>query len=230
MEKTICIGVDESGKRREMECYVKRVFCAGFTGRDKEKVYAHIKELAELGVPEPDKIPTIYRVSLDRLCMDRIIEVQGTGTSGEVEFVLLVMDDDVFVTIGSDHTDRDLERESIVKAKQIAPKVISDHFWSYEDVKDHWDDLMLRAWIDLDGEWVLYQEGSVAAILPVEDLLDVIATRTGGPLKNTVIFSGTLAALEGLRPSSRFRMELEDPVLLRKLPHEYIVEEIPGEY
>jgi hypothetical protein len=191
---------------------------------------AHVRELVELGVPEPAEIPTLYRVSLDRLCMSDIIEVQGTGTSGEVEFVLLVTEDDVFVSVGSDHTDRDLEQQSIQKAKQIAPKICPDCFWKYRDVKGHWDKLMLRAWIERDGKRVLYQEGPVSAILPVEGLLEVVAARAGGPPGKYVIFSGTLAAIDGLSPSCRFWMELEDPVLGRKLFHEYTVEEIQGQY
>lgn len=230
MERTLRVHVDELGKTNVIDFPVTRILCAGFAGRDKEKVYAHIKELAELGVPEPADIPTIYRVCLDRLCMSDLIEVQGPGTSGEVEFVLLVNSEGVFITVGSDHTDRELEQQSIQKAKQIAPKVCWNRFWRYANLKKHWDELMLRAWIEREGERVLYQEGSVSSILSVEDLLDVIESRAGGPLENNVIFSGTLAAVDGLRPSKRFWMELEDPVLGRKLTHEYRVEEIPGEY
>jgi len=230
VERTVRVHVEEPGETRVKECPVTRVFCAGFSGRDREKVMAHVKELAELGVPEPAEIPTLYRVSLDRLCMNDAIEVQGRGTSGEVEFVLLVTEDDVFVSVGSDHTDRNLERQSIQKAKQVAPKICPDRFWRYSDLRGHWDKLMLRAWIERDGERALYQEGPVSALLPVEGLLEVVAARAGGPPANNVIFSGTLAAIDGLCPSGRFWMELEDPVLGRKLSHEYTVEEIQGQY
>lgn len=228
--RKVLIYVDEPGEARAIEYPVARVFCAGFSGRDRSKVMAHVKELAELGVPEPAELPTLYRVTLDRLCMDKAIEVQGWETSGEVEFVLLVTEDDILVSVGSDHTDRELEQQSIQKAKQVAPKICADRFWRYSDVKGHWDDLMLRAWIERDGERVLYQEGSVSAILPVESLLEVVVARAGGPLMNNVIFSGTLAAINGLCPSAWFWMEIEDPVLGRKLSHEYSVKEVKGQY
>ena len=41
------------------------------------------------------------------------------------------------------------------------------------------------------------------------------------------MFCGTLPALGAIRPSSRFEMEIEDPVLGRKLAHAYDVEALP---
>ena len=44
------------------------------------------------------------------------------------------------------------------------------------------------------------------------------------PLKaGYAMFCGTLAAKGGIRPAARFRMELDDPVLKRKLQHEYAI-------
>ena len=43
------------------------------------------------------------------------------------------------------------------------------------------------------------------------------------------MFCGTLAAKNGIRPAGRFSMELDDPVLKRKLKHEYRVEVLPVE-
>jgi uncharacterized protein DUF2848 len=69
-----------------------------------------------------------------------------------------------------------------------------------------------------------YQEGTVNAMRSPEDLL------TRYPLKNDeAMFCGTFAAKGGIRPSARFEMELEDPVLRRKLSHEYGVKVLPVE-
>jgi hypothetical protein len=43
------------------------------------------------------------------------------------------------------------------------------------------------------------------------------------------MFCGTLAAKGGIHGGERFRMELEDPVLKRKLSHEYRVHALPVE-
>jgi hypothetical protein len=43
----------------------------------------------------------------------------------------------------------------------------------------------------------------------------------------TVLFCGTMPAIGGIRSSSRFEMELEDPVLGRKISHAYDIETLP---
>jgi hypothetical protein len=54
---------------------------------------------------------------------------------------------EVFVGVGSDHTDRALERLSIPAAKQACPKVAGTAVWRLDEVEDHWDRLELRAWV-----------------------------------------------------------------------------------
>jgi hypothetical protein len=50
------------------------------------------------------------------------------------------------------------------------------------------------------------------------------------PLKpGYAMFCGTLAAKGGIRPAARFDMELEDPVLKRKLAHGYTIQALPVE-
>jgi hypothetical protein len=41
------------------------------------------------------------------------------------------------------------------------------------------------------------------------------------------MFCGTMPAIGGIRSSSRFEMELEDPVLGRKISHAYDIETLP---
>jgi hypothetical protein len=43
----------------------------------------------------------------------------------------------------------------------------------------------------------------------------------------TLMFCGTLAARGGIRPSTTFAFELEDPVLNRKIQHQYRVQTLP---
>ena len=58
-----------------------------------------------------------------------------------------------------------------------------------------------------------------------EDLMD----RYGGLKPGYAMFGGTFAAKGGIRPAERFVMELEDPVLKRKLTHEYAIKVLPVE-
>ena len=193
---------------------------AGWTGRDEVALRKHIKELEEIGVKPPKTTPIFYRVSADLLTFADEIQVSGPDTSGEVEFVLLSKPDGLWVTVGSDHTDRKAETIGVSLSKQLCAKPIAKDAWRYDEVKPHWEKLVLRAWTD--GE--LYQEGSVTAMRSPEDLLSRYPLQPGWAM-----FCGTLAAKGGIRPGKRFRMELEDPVRRRKLAHEYRITALPVE-
>ena len=51
------------------------------------------------------------------------IEVSGPDTSGEVEYVLVQRPDGLWVTVGSDHTDRKAETVGVSLSKQLCAKV-----------------------------------------------------------------------------------------------------------
>ncbi len=83
---------------------------------------------------------------------------------------------------------------------------------------------MLRAHVVIDGERVLYQEGALALMRTPDDLMQ----RYGQPLKpGTIMMSGTLNAIGGIRPASRFEMQLQDPAERRSITHAYDVGDLP---
>jgi hypothetical protein len=193
---------------------------AGWTGRDEQALKKHIRELEEIGVKPPKTTPIFYRVAADLFCFSSEIQVSGPDTSGEVEFVLIATEEGLKVAVGSDHTDRKAETVGVSLSKQLCAKPVSRDTWRYEEVKPHWERLVLRSWAD----GVLYQEGSVAAMRSPEDLMGRYPLKPG-----YAMFCGTLAAKGGIRPATRFGMELEDPVLKRRLTHEYVVKVLPVE-
>lgn len=192
---------------------IRELVIAGWTGRDEAALTKHIKELEAIGVKPPKTTPIFYRVSANLFTHDTEIQVSGPDTSGEVEFVLL-QGKELRVAVGSDHTDRKAETIGVSLSKQLCAKVVSRASWRYDEVKPHWEKLVLRAWAD--GE--LYQEGPVTAMRSPEDLMGRYPLKPG-----YAMFCGTLAAKGGIRPAGRFAMELEDPVLGRRLRHEYSV-------
>ncbi len=200
---------------------VQHLIIAGWTGRDEVALSKHIRELEEIGVKAPKTTPIFYRVAASLYTHAAAIEVSGPDTSGEVEFVLLQKADGLWVTVGSDHTDRKAETIGVSLSKQLCAKVACPDAWPYVEVKPHWEKLMLRSWAD----GALYQEGPVSAMRSPEDLTQ----RYGGLVPGAVMFCGTLAAKGGIRPAGRFRIELEDPVLRRRLQHEYRVTVLPVE-
>jgi hypothetical protein len=199
---------------------IAQLVIAGWTGRDEAALRKHIRELEEIGVKPPKTTPIFYRVSASLFTHATEIQVSGPDTSGEVEFVLIDRDSTLSVAVGSDHTDRKAETIGVSLSKQLCAKPVSRESWAYDEVKAHWEKLVLRAWAD--GE--LYQEGSVAAMRSPEDLLARCPLQPGWAM-----FCGTLAAKGGIRPTKIFRMELEDPVRKRKLSHEYRIDALAVE-
>lgn len=214
-----------SGTRR-FSADIAELVVAGWTGRDLAAVEHHIEELAALGVPRPSGVPLYYRVARNQLQQGGALQVMGPDTSGEAEFVLFGHDGELWVTAGSDHTDRKAEAQSVAQAKQLCGKVVASRAWRYAEVAPHWDRLILRSFIRESGRRVRYQEGPVTAMRAPEELMQRWSGSRTLP-DGTLMFCGTLAALGGIRPAERFAFQLEDPVLGRKIAHAYDVIALP---
>jgi Protein of unknown function (DUF2848) len=210
-----------------------KVVIAGWTGRNREAIEHHIEELAAIGVPRPSTVPLYYRVTINCLTQAHSIQVVGDNTSGEAEPVLLAMQDGLWLTVGSDHTDRSAETYSVALSKQLCPKVIATQAWRFDDIKAHADQILLRSWVvDVEAK-VLYQDGTLAAIRSLETLVEGYARSIGGsniaeamPI-GSIMSCGTVGAIGGIRPAKRFIMQLFDPVLNRTLEHDYAIEALP---
>lgn len=204
---------------------IKQLVVAGWTGRDPVAVEKHIVELEALGVKRPASTPIFYRASVARLTTQSVIEATGEASGGEVEYLLLKHDGRLWVGTGSDHTDRQVETYGVTVSKQMCDKPMAAQFWAYDEVAPHWDRLMLRSYVTEGGKRGIYQDGTVAAMLPPQDLL----ARYGADkmTDGTLMFCGTLAARGGVRATPNFEFELEDPVLGRKISHGYRVIGLP---
>jgi uncharacterized protein DUF2848 len=221
----LAFTIDAQGTTVPLTLPIDRAVMAGWTGRDPVARDRHIAELEAIGIARPATTPIYYRVAARRLTMADSIEVSGGETSGEVEFVLIGWQGRTFVGVGSDHTDRKVESYSVTVSKQMCDKPMASVLWELEDVAAHWDRMILRAYAWIDGARVLYQEGTLDAMLPVEELIRGFG---GARLPDgCAMFGGTFAAKGGIRPASRFEFELEDPVLRRRIGHGYDVIELP---
>jgi hypothetical protein len=206
---------------------VKNSACIGYSGRNQELVKKHIEELALEGIAPPPSIPMVYPVSNILVTQDEEIHVLGRKTSGEVEFVLLINNEKTYVTVGSDHTDRELEGYSIPYAKQATPKPVAKEAWLLDEVLDHWDDLQLNCEIFINNHWVAYQSGKVTANLAVNDILKFTNSKQAIDLEGSILFCGTVPILGGqFIFAEGFRLTLTDPVLERTIKHEYWVRDI----
>lgn len=205
-----------------VEAEIQHLTVAGWTGRDRAAVDHHIAELAEIGVTPPSAVPLYYRASANLLTQNSGIEVLGEETSGEVEPLVLRVGGAMFLGLASDHTDRALEVSSVAASKQICAKPVSRALWPWEDVQGHLDVLELATDVEEDGGWVRYQEGTLAAIRPLPELI-----AGAGLPDQAAMLCGTLPAIGGVRPAARYRMALTDPVRGREIRLEYSVTALP---
>jgi hypothetical protein len=207
---------------------VRQLVVAGWTGRDIAVLEKHIRELEAIGVKRPKTTPIFYRVAASLLTTDDTIEVLGDHSSGEVECVAYSFEGGTFVGLGSDHTDRKAEAVGVSLSKQMCAKPVSREIWRLEDVAPHWDALVLRSYAGVNGERRLYQEGSVAAMRTLSELFRLYAGRERLPA-GTAMFCGTLAVRGGIMSAEKFEMELEDPVLGRKITYSYRIQTLPDQ-
>jgi Protein of unknown function (DUF2848) len=217
------------GGARPLAGAIDSLVIAGWTGRDAAAVEAHVAELERLGVKRPKTTPIFYRVGASLLTTAASIEVAGPDTSGEVEPVLIGLADGLWVGVGSDHTDRKAEAVGVTLAKQLCPKPVSAALWPFDEVADHWDALVLRSFATDRSGRRLYQEGAVAALRPPGELMARYLKSERRLPPGMAMFCGTLAVKGEIAPAARFEIELEDPVLGRRLAHAYRVVPLPVE-
>jgi hypothetical protein len=214
----------KDGRTDQVSMTPHALVVAGWTGRDEKALNHHIEELAAIGVPRPSSVPVFYRNAATNVVQTSVLEVLGSDTSGEVEPVIVALNDGLWIGLGSDHTDRKAETIGIALSKQLCGKVMAATLWKYEDVVPHWDKIIIRSHVTIDGARVIYQEGPLALMRDPYDLM----TRYGRAfVAGTIVFCGTIGAKGGIRPASRFEMELEDPVLNRRMSHAYDVVDLP---
>ncbi|MGK0231171.1 MAG: hypothetical protein ACI9US_003848, partial [Gammaproteobacteria bacterium] len=127
-----------------------------------------------------------------------------------------------YLGLASDHTDRELEAHSVAASKQACVKPVAMQVWELDTVSNHLDDILIRCSIKENNEIVLYQSGSLAALQPLQTLIN-----DANLSDNAAMLCGTLAAIESVRPATEYHMELDDPVLNRRITLKYKVSVLP---
>jgi hypothetical protein len=213
--KRLSLEVVNQRGSRPVEFVVRKMVNAGYVGRDRSAVEAHIEELRRAGVAPPPSVPMVFPVLSHNITTSGPVEVLGSKTSGEAEYVLLMDGARVLVGVGSDHTDRELESLSIVQSKQVCYNVLSPTVWEYEEVEAVWDELLIQSWVRPPGvdKEVLYQSAPLAKILSAEKIMSLVESKLVGTRKEgLVIFSGTVPILTGeVICGDTFRCELRNP-------------------
>lgn len=217
------VEATDDAPARQLAVDIDTFIVAGWAGRDLAAIEHHIEELAALGVPRPSAVPLYYRVAENQLTQASSIQVLGPHGSGEVETLVFAADGELYVSLTSDHTDRQVETQSVALAKQMCAKPVGRSAWRFAELADHWDELVIRSTIVENGKEVLYQEGALSALRTPGDLI----AGYGGLPPGSAMSCGTVGAIGGIRPSSSFAMALYDPRSGRSLRHQYAIEVLP---
>jgi hypothetical protein len=217
------------GAARPVSATIHSLIIAGWTGRDAAAMEAHIEELAKLGIARPKTTPIFYRVAARLLTCATAIEVAGKDSSGEAEPVYFGIDGEMWVGVGSDHTDRKLETIGVTVSKQACAKPVGRELWLYADVANHWDELILRSYAHEGGQRHLYQEGPISRLRHPLDLVERYFGAGRSLPEGFAMYGGTIAVKGEIRPAEAFEIEIEDLRLRRSLRHRYDVHSLPVE-
>ena len=226
MTKTLEFLID-GNPNPKLKFEIKRQVLTGRTSRDVEDVLKHLEELRKQGANLPgNEAPVYHKKITERITTGTEIELLSpeAKTSGEVEPAFLIdHDEKIYVTVSSDHTDREVQTYNSNIAKQLYDTVLSPIVWRYDDVIGHWDELIMEAYVMEDGKEVLYQRGKLEEMLRPEVFLEASKHKMADKdLRGSVILGGTFPTVTGqLNYGHHFRMLLIDPVKGRQIEHTY---------
>lgn len=213
---------------KAIDVEVKKVFNGGYAGRNQELVRAHIEELGKLGVPAPSASPTLYPISDYLATTSDSVQVQNAESSGEVEYVLIYHQGKIYVTAGSDQSDRKLETINVPKCKQAAPNILAPIVWDFDEVKDHFADIKIECYVEKNNNWIPYQLGKLGDLMQPSEWADNFKKYSVNADGN-IFFSGTINTVsKDLFFANKYRFALIDEKLGRKITHEYSVDFLPA--
>lgn len=151
------------------------------------------------------------------------VKMVSEAHAGELSYALLIKDEgEVYVTVASDHSDKEAEKCNLVAGKHMYPKVIARRAWRLRDVEPKWGGMELRSWVELNGEkrQAAYLKGSD---FPSPGSVVSIIGKTASDLRNLVIIVKPLSPLASMS-SSYNEISIEDPTTGRSINHYYWVE------
>ena len=221
---------------------VSRVGCSRNSSRDIDATKQYISDIKKTGYKMHGPAGIAFK-SRYLLTNETLIEVQGPQTSGEAEFVIFTYNDSLYVSVGSDHNDRSLgviwtemlgKVDDTAKSKQMVPAVIAGKAWLYDEIKEHWDKIIVSSKVTFSGKLVLYQQYELSQLLNVEHYLDnekwvleegSVLLGGSGPLVDPIpekVYKGQ-KHLEDVEFPNDFHFEIFDPILNRSISHSYEV-------
>ena len=179
--------------------------------------------------------PSIFRIGRYLLTQTEEFEVQGPLTGCEAEVVAIREGDEIFVSVGSDQCDRELDPIFPDKPKQMCPHPVAVTAWPYEEVKDHWDELRIYSQVIAAGHRVVIQDTTIDTQVDLEYLLKL--DKVCSMLDAMILYCGAAPFMEEaiaeaiaqhhLPPETaagtgdQVLVRLHDPILDRTIEHSF---------
>ena len=210
---------------------------ARFCARDVEATRAELDEQLKRDgrlTMATTSNPSVFRLGRYLLTQEPEFEVQGSMTGGETEVVAVRDGRDVYITVGSDQCDRELDPLFPDKPKQMCPHPIARDAWPYEEVRDHWDELRVYSHVESGQHRIALQDSAVSELVTLDFLLamqeirelqDPMVLFCGcGSFRDSVETEVTqlgLPAETAMGVGDSFLVRLHDPVLERTIEHPF---------
>ncbi|MGB7624027.1 MAG: DUF2848 family protein [Terriglobia bacterium] len=226
MKLTLEIVSIETDHKRTVEFEPKLVVCAEFSGWKQvlggdQKASIEKNEESSL-----ERSPHFIPVSPYLLTNENKIVVQGKHTSGEVEYVALKFEDEIYLTVGSDHCDRQAEAFSFAKSKQLCPKVMARQMILHREIRSYRDELRLSSSVASYDRKVPYQSAFVADLMRLGSLIRCCPLNLD--FNGAVLFSGTVPTIADIPAyTSHFYFQLDLARLNLTIAHDYAIEMLP---
>jgi len=218
--------------------YISNIKNLGMSYRDPPNTKTVEEHLKKLGTKDntPDSLPTIGPKPNNLITTDSTLQVTSSTTAGEAEFVMYPTSDQTYIGVGNDHKEYNIMPEMGRLSNSTCPSVVSEEFWIFEEISDHWDKLELKSWVERDGLLELYQQAPMSAFMRPDNIVDSVNERTDHPITGSAIWSGTVSRAtdsgEGkvdpfpeVISGDFYLIQLYDPVLDRRLVTQYEVRE-----
>ncbi|MQG39913.1 MAG: DUF2848 domain-containing protein [SAR202 cluster bacterium] len=221
---------------------VKKIGCSRNSSRNIGVTKKYIDNIQNSGTKMHEPAGIAFK-SRYLLTNESKIEVQGSQTSGEAEFVIFSENEKLYLSVGSDHNDRSVglmwtemlgKIEDTAKSKQMVPSVIAQDAWEFEEIKNHWDRIIVSSKITGPEGLVDYQNYSLSELLDITYYIDQedwilqegsVLLGGSGPLVDNLpndIYKGQTDLGEFDFPID-FHFGIHDPVLNRTITHYYDV-------
>lgn len=151
------------------------------------------------------------------------VRMVSEAHAGELAYALLVKDEgEIYVTVASDHTDKEAEKCSLVAGKHMYPKVIARRTWRLRDVEARWGDLELRSWVEVNGEKRQVSSLRGSDFPSPGEVVPLIA-RAAGDVRNLIAIVKPSLQQSPIT-SSYNEIGMQDPATGKSISHYYWVE------